>query len=156
MERGVSPTIAQDTVTQYPQDRIRSQLDLFDWLLAQRDAKVSKNPPGFLVASIRGEYAPPKDFIFRQQSEQRAKEAADRQRRSEERRQRQEAARQAKAQAREDAVKQFWLSLSEEERCRLETEAFKQASPVRRKYLEHGGSLGEATRKAILDAYALN
>jgi hypothetical protein len=62
----------------------------------------------------------------------------------------------AKAQAREDAVKQFWQSLSDEERRRLEAEAFKQASPVRRKYLAQGGSLGEAARKAILDAYALN
>lgn len=156
MERGVSPTIAQDTVTQYPQDRIRNRLEVFDWLVAQRDVKVSKNPPGFLVASIRGEYAPPRDFVSRQQSEQRAKEAADRQRRSAERRQRQEAAREAKAQSREDAVKLFWQSLSEEERWRLETEALNRASPVRRKYLEHGGSLGEAARKAILDAYALN
>jgi hypothetical protein len=66
MERGVSPTAAQDTVTQYPLDRIRSQLEVFDWLMAQRDAKVSKNPPGFLVASIRGEYAPPRGFVSRQ------------------------------------------------------------------------------------------
>jgi hypothetical protein len=156
VDRGVSPTAAQDIVTQYPLDRVRSQLEVFDWLMAQRDAKVSKNPPGFLVASIRGEYAPPKGFVSQQQREQRAQEAAERQRRVAERRQKQEAARQAKTQAREEAVQQFWQSLSEEERRRLETEAYKQASPFQRKYLEHDGALGDATRKAILDAYALN
>ncbi|MCX6924867.1 MAG: hypothetical protein NT154_16895 [Verrucomicrobia bacterium] len=137
-------------------DRIRSQLEVFDWLTAQRDTKVSKNPPGFLVASIRGEYAPPKGFIPQRQREQRATEAAEQQRRLEERRQKQEAARQAKAQARDEAVSQFWQSLSEPERRRLESEALKQASPVRRRFLEQGGSLGEAARKTILDAYALN
>jgi hypothetical protein len=156
IERGVSPTVAHDTVTQYALDRIRSQLEVFDWLTAQRDPKVSKNPPGFLIASIRGEYAPPRDFVSQQERERCAKEAVDRQSRLAERERRKEAARQAKAEAREEAVKQFWQSLSEEERRRLETEAFKQASPFRRRYLEHGGSLGEATRKAILDAYALS
>jgi len=156
MERGVSATVAQDTVTQYSLDRIRSQLEVFDWLTAQRDAKVSKNPPGFLVASIRGEYAPPRGFIPQRQREQHAREAAERERRLEQRRQKQEAARLAKAQARDEAVSQFWLALSEPERQRLETEALEQANPVRRRFLAQGGSLGEAARKTILDAYALN
>ena len=155
MERGVSPTAAQDMVTQYPLDRIRSQLEVFDWLTAQRNAKVSRNPPGFLVASIRGEYAPPKGFISQEDRERRAKETADRQRRIEERRQRQETVRQAKVQAREAAVQQYWQALSEEERNRQEQEALREAKPLEKKLIAKPGPLSEATRKTILDGYAL-
>jgi len=62
VERGITPSTARPTVAAHSSDRIQAQLEVFDWLVAQKDRKVSRNPPGFLMASIKGEYAPPKGF----------------------------------------------------------------------------------------------
>ena len=39
--------------------RIRTKLEVFDWLVQNEDKRVAKNPAGYLVASIRADYAAP-------------------------------------------------------------------------------------------------
>ena len=42
-----------------PHGRIRTKIEVFDWLLRNEDRRVGKNPAGYLVASIRSDYQAP-------------------------------------------------------------------------------------------------
>lgn len=154
-DRGVTPSVASETITKYPSDRISTQLEVFDWLIETGDSRVSKNPPGYLIASIRSEYHPPRGFLTKEEREKKALKEVERKRKLEEKKQREEERRLKQEQAREDAIKHFWDSLSAEERPRTEEEAIDNAPAFKRDLIRKGGSLAQATRKAILDAYAL-
>ncbi len=153
--RGVAPSTARITVKQYPATRIQPQIEVFDCLVAQKDSKVSRNPPGFLLSAIRGDYAPPKDFLDHTAQERRRQETEERRAREARRKEQQEAAAQAKEEARERAITEFWQSLSDTERERMQQAASSQATSAQHKMLTQGGTLAAATRKALLDAYAL-
>ena len=155
VERGVTPSTAQQTVALYPADRIQTQLEVFDWLVTQKDSKLSRNPPGFLIASIKAEYAPPKNFISRDEQAKRETQAAERKRRAEERARESTEKENAQRLAKETAIQGFWQSLSDEERQRMETEAISEANALERDLIERRGAFAEATRKTLLDAYAL-
>jgi len=60
--RGVTRKTAQDLVDSHPPSRIRTKIEVFDWLLRNADKRVGKNPAGYLVASIRSDYQIPSDF----------------------------------------------------------------------------------------------
>jgi hypothetical protein len=60
--RGVSSRTAQELVEMHPPGRIRTKLEVFDWLLRNEDRRVGKNPAGYLVASIRSDYQAPSDY----------------------------------------------------------------------------------------------
>ncbi len=153
--RGVSPSTARTTVKQFPAARIQPQLEVFDYLVAHQDAKVSRNPPGFLISAIRGEYAPPRDFLNHEELERRKKEAEQRRAREVRRREQQEAAARAKDAAQEQAIQQFWQTLSAAERERIQADALNRLTSAQRKMLDQGGTLAAATRKTLLDACAL-
>lgn len=153
--RGVAPSTARSTVARFPARRIQAQLEVFDYLLARNDPKVSRNPPGFLVSAIRGEYAPPREFLTHAEKERRQREAEARRAQEARRRERQEAALQAKEAAREQAIQRFWQSLPAGERERLEQDALSCIGVAQHKLLGQGGMIAAATRKTVLDAYAL-
>jgi hypothetical protein len=60
--RGVTGKAAQELVETHPAGRIRTKLEVFDWLLRNEDRRVGKNPAGYLVASIRSDYQAPVDY----------------------------------------------------------------------------------------------
>jgi len=60
--RGVTGKIAQELVETHPSGRIRTKIEVFDWLLRNEDKRVGKNPAGYLVASIRSDYRTPGDY----------------------------------------------------------------------------------------------
>jgi hypothetical protein len=152
---GVSPSTARSTVKQFPATRIQPQREVFDYLVAQKDPKVSRNPPGFLLSAIRGEYAPPKGFLDHAAQERRRRETEERRAREARRKEQQQAAVQAREEAREGAIAQCWQSFSAAERDRMEKEAVNQATSAQHKVLAQGGTLAAAARKTLLDAYAL-
>jgi len=59
VQRGVTASMATQLVGGYSVDRIRAKLQVFDQLVARRDARISKNPAGYLVESIRKDYLLP-------------------------------------------------------------------------------------------------
>ena len=138
-----------------PVEQIQARLEVFDWLLAQKDPKVSENPPGFFIASIKGEYLPPKGFVSPEERQKRAAQAAQRKRREEERAHEVNRKEIAQREAREAAINGFWASLSDEERQRLEVEALAEANSFQRDLIAGTGHLAEITRKSLLDSYAL-
>jgi hypothetical protein len=153
--RGVSPSTARSTVKQFAPERIQPQLEVFDYLVVQKDPKVSRNPPGFLLSAIRGEYAPPRDFLNHEEMARHREEAEQRRTREARRREQQEAATRTKEEAREKAIQQFWQTLSAVERERMEQDALQQISVAQRKMMDQGGMLAAAMRKTLLDACAL-
>jgi hypothetical protein len=76
--RGVTAKAAQELVEAHPHGRIRTKLDVFDWLLRNEDRRIGKNPAGYLVASIRSDYQAPGDYQNRADG---AKPAAEKARR---------------------------------------------------------------------------
>lgn len=153
--RGVSPSVAAELVLEFSADRIVGQLEVFDWLVEKKDSKVTRNSSGFLVASIRSEYAPPKGYVGREERQQKADAAAERKRKAEEKKQRDEQSRLAKEQAKEDAVSHFWQSLSPEERARAEAEALADVDLMKLELINQGGKFGETAKKLALEEYAL-
>ena len=57
--RGVTERAARGLVRQYPVARIAEKLAVFDALVARSDRRLARNPAGYLVQSIRDDYAPP-------------------------------------------------------------------------------------------------
>jgi len=75
--RGVTNRVAQELVGAHPLHRIRTKVEVFDWLMKNQDKRVGKNPSGFLVASIRSDYQAPDDFATVDQTEQARKKTED-------------------------------------------------------------------------------
>ncbi|NLE61991.1 MAG: hypothetical protein GX616_26850, partial [Planctomycetes bacterium] len=59
IERGVTASAASQLVREHAADLIRGKIAVFDTLQEKRDRRISQNPAGFLVQSIRKDYAPP-------------------------------------------------------------------------------------------------
>ena len=119
------------------------------------DPKISRNPAGFLIAAIRNEYRPPRDFVDQKKPMDSRRKTAKQDSRAEERKRRQDAERETRERDRQRAIAEFWNSLSEEEKRQAETEALEQASPHERSMIAQAGSLGATAKKVVLDAYAL-
>jgi len=60
--RGVTSKTTQELVEKHPANRIRTKIEVFDWLVRNQDKRVSKNAAGYLVASIRADYEAPSDY----------------------------------------------------------------------------------------------
>ena len=41
---------------------VAAKIEVFDWLAGRKDKRIQRNPAGYLVESIRQDYAPPKGF----------------------------------------------------------------------------------------------
>lgn len=155
IQRGLTPAVAGRTVASHPAAHIQAQVEVFDWLVARRDPRISRNPPGFLLSSIKQGYAPPKDFVSPTMLRERERQATERQRQAADRQARRTAREQLQATARQQAITGFWESLAIEARQQLETDVLAQASPFQRALIEKGGSVGTAARQALLEGYAL-
>jgi hypothetical protein len=111
--RGVTAKTAQELVEMHPPGRIRTKLEVFDWLLRNEDRRIGKNPAGYLVASIRSDYQAPGDY----QTQGVAKPAAEKARRlAAEAQQAQRQAQEQRDQAREAKLRAAWEKLPESER----------------------------------------
>ena len=75
--RGVSSKVAQELVSTHPLNRVRTKIEVFDWLVKNQDKRVGKNPSGFLVASIRADYETPDDFATVAKAEQTQKKTEE-------------------------------------------------------------------------------
>jgi hypothetical protein len=150
-QRGISASVAQQTVERFPAERIQHHLAVFDWLLNKQDSKVSRSPAGFLVRSIEENYSPPKLFprgglalaakpTFSEEQD----EAINKHRIKIE----------VESNERNRAINDFWTSLSDGERQALESQALTEARELERNLVERGGAFAATARRKILDAYA--
>lgn len=122
--RSVTKSTAEELVRQHPAELIEEKLEVFDWLIEREDKRIAKSPAGYLVKSIREDYAKPKGFrsradrealalkrqaeqerLARQQAEQASAEAAKEQREAEEK----------------TLIEAYWNGLSESEQAELDS-----------------------------------
>jgi hypothetical protein len=113
--RGITPKTAADLVAAHPPGRVRTKIEVFDWLVKNEDKRVGKNPAGYLVASIRSDYQPPDDFAAApaKVKADEARARADEARQTARRKTRDE---KSEAEAREAELRARWDLLPEAER----------------------------------------
>ena len=113
--RGVTAKVAAELVAAVAAERLRTKLEVFDWLVEAKDRRIGKNPAGYLVASIRADYQAPGEF--RAAGAAAKAKAAERAAEAERRRQKAEARQeQARARAAEADQRDRWDALAEADR----------------------------------------
>jgi Replication initiator protein A len=131
--REVSAHSAAELVRNHPADfiPIETQIEAFDWLRERKDPRCSKSPAGYLVKSIRHNYALPEGFTSgadRQKQEEAKKEAA---RKAEEMRKLKSDQKAFEAHI-ESRIEQVWQSKTPEQRAHCEMMALSGASEADR------------------------
>ncbi len=122
--RGVAAKTAAELVEAHPPGRLRTKIEVFDWLVKNEDKRVGKNPAGYLVASIRSDYQPPEDFAKVARVEEARKHAEDADTKA-----RKKARDEAeKLKAREVELRARWERLPEAERDAI-TQAVRAENP---------------------------
>jgi hypothetical protein len=154
-ERGVAIEAAEALVAQYPADLIAQQIESFDFLMAQKDRKISKNPAGYLVSAIRAEYSKPAGFVSDEERRQKEQEAAARKAKREQKKLEAEEHEKAKEAAKRKAIDGFWADLPGDIRASYEKQALAEADTIARRYLERDDEIGRSIRQGLLDKFAL-
>lgn len=133
--RGVTAKTAAELVKQHPAEAIQAKVEVFDWLKEQKDKRIGKSPAGYLVKSIKDDYAAPQGFTTKAERERQA-ELARQQREAEalKARKKQEEARREQEEARQIAA--YRKSLTPDQLAQLEADALAQASPDERQGIE--------------------
>ena len=121
-DRGVAARPAAELLDEATPDRVRAKVAVFDWLRERRDRRVARNPAGYLVASIRGDYEAPDEYVAPADADalaraEAAAAALERRRRAAERAKVEaEAAAEAAEAARLAALKARWDDLPTDDR----------------------------------------
>ena len=126
--RGVTPVTAAELVTAFVEEHIQARIEVFDWLAAKKDKRVSKNPAGYLADSIRKGYAAPKGFEAKADREKRLQAEAEKRQKAEEAKRRAEADEHARQEAEQARIRPYFDSLSPEEQERLRADALANAN----------------------------
>ena len=113
--RGVNPRTAAELLANHPLSRVRTKLEVFDWLVQNGDKRVAKNPAGYLVASIRADYQDPADWTAKA-AKAAAREAQRRAAETERLKKAEAVAAQAAQAARDVELKERWDQLTEPQR----------------------------------------
>ena len=155
--RGVTPAAATELVASHPAHRIWVKIEVFDWLVESGDRRVSKNPAGYLVQSIREDYVAPKGFETKASREERRRVEEARRQSAEERRARLRAREEERREVRKDPVRRYWNSLSAIEQDLLKEEALAEADPwLLERYEEQKGEkphLAQPFLEIIIDRF---
>ncbi|HOW64836.1 MAG TPA: replication initiator protein A [Candidatus Paceibacterota bacterium] len=153
IKRGVTPSTAREIAQMYPPESVNAHVEVFDWLQARKDPAISRNPAGFLVSSIRRDFAPPPDFLRRRENHREdTRDGKRKRKRQEQQRQRAERDETVRQEA-DRAVQEFLESLSEDERAIMKDAALAQASEFHRRCAARPGPLGTAAAQAALLNY---
>ena len=126
VERGITRSVAAELVRDFPEERVRRQLETVDWLRETKPKRIV-DVGAYLADAIRKDHAPP--ARFESKAQRAARETARRAVIEQE-----AAARRTKAQERQeqDRIKTYRESLTPEQRSALDAEALASADPETR------------------------
>jgi hypothetical protein len=65
--QGVTPSVARELVRDYPEELIKTQLEVLERLIQVKERESIRNPAGYLVKSIREGYLPPAHLTRKKQ-----------------------------------------------------------------------------------------
>lgn len=134
--RGVTPSTAAELVAAYPEEKITAQVEHLDWLKEKHPKKVTGSPAGFLVKSIRQDYAPPSGFESKAIRTAREEAKREEQRREAEARRHKEESRRRDLEA-QAQINAYLSGLTAQEQEQLDHEALAAAEPELRANYEH-------------------
>jgi len=126
--RGVTPSTAAELVAAYPEEKITTQVEHFDWLKEKHPKKVTDSPAGFLVKSIRQGYAAPSGFESKATRTAREEAKREEQRREAEARRLKEESRRRELEA-QTQINAYLSGLTAQEQEQLDHEALQAAEP---------------------------
>lgn len=156
--RGVTAKTAAELVAKVTAELVMRQIDVFDWKRESPAGEPVKNPGGWLVTAIEGDYTPPPGYEPKDVRERKAAAVAETRRKQDEVKQRRQAAERqreeaetAARQARAAHIDGYLAGLSAAERAALETRAVAAASPDKRAYMKGTGPLAEAQRRLVIE-----
>lgn len=153
---GVSPEKARELIASHDASLIEKKLEIAIWMVEKTDARISKNPPGFLITSIENpNYKPPKQFeLYIRDKELAAKgrEIGESFRQLNEKREQEQNLREA---IQAQAIEEFWACQTEEQRRSIEEEAIHSSTASQRKILKIGGKIAEVLKKSLIDSFIL-
>lgn len=155
LERGVALEASEQLVSKYPPDLIAQQIESFDFLIARKDRKITRNPAGYLVSAIRAEYAKPADLSSGQDRQKRESEAAARKARREAKKREAEELEKTRKAARRQAIDEFWADLPDELRAAYEKQALNETDVITARFLNRSDAVGHSVRQELLDKFAL-
>lgn len=141
--RGVSEKTAHQLGEKFPERSIREKLEVFDWLQRSEDRSLLKNPAGWLVMSIRNDYAAPAGFKPKGEREAQKREREQRLQSINQKTNPHKTAQQQQQKAVDD-----WLeTLTKEEQHALERDAMEHGEPILLR--QYRRSENEATRRSL-------
>ena len=124
----MTASTARELVREFPEERVREQIERADFLRARRPGKV-KDLGAYLVKAIGDDFAPPAGYESR--ADRAGREAADRERHRQERDRRERELKAREREREEEAsVMDYWQGLTPEGRVRVEAEALADADPA--------------------------
>jgi hypothetical protein len=128
VKRGMTQAVALELVAKQVGESIQLKLDVFDWMVEQKDKRLAKNPAGFLRKSITDDYSVPPGFIPREERQrlQDAIQAKDQQTAESRRLQRDKDAREKAERQKLDA---YWDSLTPDQQIDHQAQANALADP---------------------------
>jgi hypothetical protein len=134
-------------------------MNQFDFLM--ESGKTPKNPPGYLFSSITDEnwQEPPmgyKNASERKSEEDRKREKTEDKQRFQENEKTLRKAEEIPKKQEQNRIRNFWDSLSPEERKQSEEEALDQADRTQVDLIQKGGIVARSVRRNLFDNYALN
>lgn len=125
--RGITAKTAAELVKHHPAETIQAKVEVFDWLKEKKDKRIGTSPAGYLVKSIKDDYASPQGFITKAERDRQAEVTRQHQQAeaTKTRRKQQEAHRE-----REEAkqIAAYRQTLTPEQVAKLEADALAQAS----------------------------
>ena len=154
----MTPAAAAQLAAQHPADRIRAKVEAFDWLLARKDRRVAKNPAGYLVQSIRDDYAAPKGFESPADRARRLEAEEQQRRAADEAKHRGAAAERAQAEDQQARIAAYLEALPPAEREAIRERALAGSHPLVGLYRRHRGQGTPEEKsylKIILEAHIL-
>lgn len=130
--RGITRDVSRQLLATHGEKSLADKLETFDYLREISSPLLSKNPAGFLRASIESDYAPPAGYIpFAERQRRKELEAEARTRQSEK-----DAAAAEVERAYQEQIDALWTALSEPERAELEVAVLVTLNAFTRKAYE--------------------
>ncbi|MBS1816534.1 MAG: replication initiator protein A [Acidobacteria bacterium] len=156
VDRGLNQASAGRLVSGAEPGKVREKIAMFDWLVARRDARVRRNPAGFLYRAISEDFQLPKDYVAAVAPPTRVPpQRVPLQSQTLESHTPEDDAPEVPSDR--DAIDRFWGSLPTEEQARIEQELVRSAPHfLRENYVEgkkERGILFKTVRQAIIDTY---
>ena len=154
IERGVRPDVAESLVAAHSAVHVQEKIEFLDGLLAKGVTSTPRNPPGFLISSIRHQYGRSREHPAKRTPNQKQANLNRGMPGKSETQTAMNRLEDSSRLAQEGAAQRFWKSLSEDDRLRLETEALSKATLVEKAILERRGPLSQFVRKRLILSHA--